>query len=218
MAHNFYLLWPSFPYLLEGACVTLFYTLTSLVGGMVGGGLLTFFKLSSHKSVAWLGAAYTSVFRGTPLMLQLGLVYYGSKDLTGYDISVWQAGILTFSLNSSAYISEILRAGILSVDKRQIEAAHCLGVSRYYTMRDLVLPQVFRHTLPALLNECIDLLKESSLVSTITASDLMRRATLLCAQTHLYFEPYLMAGIIYYVLVMLLASLSSVLQKKLMYP
>lgn len=208
-------IWPSLPYILGGLKVTLFYTTTSVVGGFVLGTFLTLMKLSPVKIIHFLANAYTSVFRGTPLILQLGLIYYASQGVTGYNISVWQAGIAAFSFNSAAYISEIIRAGMLSIDKGQQEAALSLGIPRFLMMRDIILPQALRNILPALVNETVDLLKESALVSTITEADLMRRATVVAAEKHLYFEPFLIVGAIYYVLVMILSFFARFLEKRL---
>ena len=123
MSLNFSAVFSSTPYLLEGLYVTLFNTGTSVVGGFVLGTLLTFCKLSSFIGARFLASIYTSIFRGTPLILQLSLIYYAGLAVTGYNIAVWQAGVLSFSLNSAAYVSEIMRAGVQSIDRGQFEAA-----------------------------------------------------------------------------------------------
>lgn len=212
---NFPAVWPSLPYILGGLQVTLFYTITSVGGGLVLGSLLTLMKLSAARPAYFLAQAYTSLFRGTPLILQLGMIYYASQGVTGYNISVWEAGIAAFSLNSAAYISEILRAGVASIDKGQQEAALSLGIPRFLMMRDIIFPQALQNILPALVNETVDLLKESALVSTITEADLMRRATIVAAEKHLYFEPFLIVGAIYYLMVMILTFFAQFLEKKL---
>lgn len=212
---NFPAIFPSLPYILGGLQITLFYTVTSVLGGFVLGSFLTLMKLSPLRSIRFLASIYTSIFRGTPLILQLGLIYYASQGVTGYNISVWQAGITAFSLNSAAYISEIMRAGVQSIDKGQQEAALSLGIPRFLIMRDIILPQAFCNILPALVNETIDLLKESALVSTITETDLMRRAVIVAAEKHLYFEPFLFVGAIYYTLVMILSFFAHYLEKRM---
>ena len=108
---DFERIWPSIPYILEGVQVTLAYTSVSLFLGFIWGTLLGLCKVGHIASLRWFAAVYTSLFRGTPLLLQLTLIYYATPQLTGYNISIWQAGILTFTLNSGAYISEIIRGG-----------------------------------------------------------------------------------------------------------
>jgi His/Glu/Gln/Arg/opine family amino acid ABC transporter permease subunit len=125
---HFNLIAPSIPFILEGVIVTLQYTFISVCGGLVLGTLLSFCKVGKSRLLRAFANVYTSVFRGTPLLLQLGMVYFALPTLTGITLSPFMAGIITFSLNSGAYLSEILRAGIDSVDKGQREAALSLNV------------------------------------------------------------------------------------------
>jgi len=106
------------------------------------GTLLTFCKLSSFIGARFLASIYTSIFRGTPLILQLSLICYAGLGVTGYNIAVWQAGVLSFSLNSAAYVSEIMRAGVQSIDRGQFEAANALGIPRFLTFKD-IFPQAY---------------------------------------------------------------------------
>ncbi len=117
-----------------------------------------------------------SVFRGTPLVLQLLLIYFGLPQLLGFDIAPLPAAVAAFGLNSAAYISEIIRAGILAVDKGQREAALALGIPYRRMMGQIILPQALKNILPALMNEFITLTKESAIVTVIGALDIMRRA------------------------------------------
>jgi His/Glu/Gln/Arg/opine family amino acid ABC transporter permease subunit len=206
---------PSIPYIVEGIKVTLQYTLLSAFFGFLWGTVLSLFKISNIKPLQWFGIAYTSIFRGTPLILQLTLVYFATPQLTGYQITALEAGVLAFSLNSAAYISETIRAGILAVDKGQREAAMSLGVPYRRMMLDIILPQALKNILPALVNESIALLKESALVSTIGAADVLRRATIVGAEKYIYFEPLIIAGILYYVLVMTLTFGARLLERRL---
>ena len=215
---HFDLLAPSIPFILEGVLVTLQYTFVSVCGGLVLGSLLALCKVSRSLPLRWFANGYTSIFRGTPLLLQLGLVYFALPSLTGLTLTPFMAGILTFSLNSGAYISEILRAGIEGVDHGQGEAALSLSVSRFHAMRDIILPQAIRMQLPSLVNEIVDLLKESALVSVIGGTDLMRRANMVAAEKYLYFEPLVVAGLCYYILVLCLTSLAKALERKLATP
>ena len=206
---------PSMPYILQGILVTLQFTFLSALLGFIWGTILSLFKISSNKPLVWFANAYTSVFRGTPLLLQIALVYYATPQLTGYDIPALLAGVITFTLNSGAYVSETIRAGILAVDKGQREAALSLGVAYQPMMSDIILPQALKNILPALVNESIALLKDSALVSTIGVADLLRRAQVVGAEKYIYFEPLLFAGIVYYLMVMSLTWGGSVLERKL---
>ena len=159
--------------------------------------------------------AYTSIFRGTPLLIQLTIIYFGLPGLIGLKLSVFAAGVIAFSLNSGAYVSEIIRAGIESVDKGQVEAAKALGVSPVLRMKDIILPQAFRSILPALVNELINLVKESCLISVIGEMDLMRRAQVVSAETYTFFTPMLTAAAAYYVMVLIISSFALLLEKRL---
>ncbi len=212
---DFERIWPSVPYILEGVQVTLAYTSVSLFFGFLWGTVLALFKVGHISSLRWLSSFYTSLFRGTPLLLQLTVIYFATPQLTGYMISIWEAGIITFTLNSGAYVSEHIRAGINSVDKGQKEAALSLGIPYHLIMKDIVLPQALRTILPSLVNEAIDLVKESSLISVIGGADILRRANIVSSETYLYFEPLLIAGFLYYILVMILTFAAKILEKKL---
>lgn len=206
---------PDIPYILIGILITLKFTALSALCGFVLGGVLSLLKISNFKPLAWFGIAYTSVFRGTPLLVQLFIVYFATPELTGYDIPALEAGVITFALNSAAYISEVIRGGILGVDKGQREAALSLGVPYRRIMLDIIFPQALKNILPALVNEGIALLKDSSLVSTIGVLDVLRRGQLVQSNTYLAFEPYIIVAAIYYVLVMILTSLARRLERRI---
>ncbi|MEM6752786.1 MAG: ABC transporter substrate-binding protein/permease [Cyanobacteria bacterium P01_C01_bin.38] len=206
---------PDIPFILKGIPITLSFTLSSVFLGLFWGTALSFFKISGIKPLGWFANAYTSIFRGTPLLLQLSLVYFATPQLTGYNISAFQAGVFTFTLNSGAYMSETIRGGIQAVDKGQFEAAMSMGVSYPMMMWDIILPQALKNILPALVNETIGLLKDSSLVATIGVVDILRSAQIVGANKYIYFEPLLFAGLIYYVLVMGLSFAASALERKL---
>lgn len=206
---------PNLPYILGGIWVTLTFTFLSAFLGFIWGIILSLLKISSIKPLAWFGTAYTSIFRGTPLILQLTLVYFATPQLTGYNISALQAGVITFFLNSGAYISETIRAGIQAVDKGQKEAAESLGVPYKLMMGDIILPQALKNILPALVNESIALLKDSALVSVIGVEDLLRRATIVGAEKYIYFEPLIFVGAIYYLMVLSLTWGANVLERRL---
>jgi His/Glu/Gln/Arg/opine family amino acid ABC transporter permease subunit len=206
---------PDLPFILQGIPLTLLFTITSVFFGLIWGTILSLFKISGIKPLAAAADAYTSIFRGTPLLLQLAIVYFATPQLTGYNIPALLAGVLTFTLNSGAYMSETIRGGILAVDKGQREAAMSLGVSYWIMLIDVIFPQALRNILPALVNETIALLKDSSLVSTIGVVEILRSAQIVGANKYIYFEPLLFAGLIYYVLVMALTIAASSLERRL---
>ncbi len=206
---------PYIPFMLEGIWVTLKFVFFAIILGSILGTLLALFKIGSVKPLRWFADAYTSIFRGTPLILQLMIIYYSIPQLTGYDISPFLSAILAFGLNSSAYISEIIRAGIQAVDKGQLEAAQALGVPYSAMMKDIILPQALKNILPALMNEFITLTKESAIVSTIGYLDLMRRAQVVGADLFRNFEPLLFVGLIYWCLVMGLTVIGRMVERRL---
>ncbi|CEG27772.1 amino acid ABC transporter permease [Bacillus sp. B-jedd] len=206
---------PSIPYILEGIWVTLRIVFFAGVIGFALGIILSLFKISSIKPLGWLADAYTSVFRGTPLVLQLMIIYFGSPQILGFQIEPYAAAIISFALNSAAYISEIIRAGILAVDKGQTEAAAALGVPYRQMMWDIILPQALKNILPALMNEFITLTKESAIVTTIGVLDIMRRSYQVGAEYYSYFEPLLFAGFIYYMMVITLTLLGKLLERRM---
>jgi His/Glu/Gln/Arg/opine family amino acid ABC transporter permease subunit len=204
-----------FPFIIEGAIVTLKYALFSTLLALPFGFLLALIKISNYKIARFLADGYTSIFRGTPLLVQLLMIYYATPQVLGIDLEVWQAGILTFTLNSIAYTSEIIRGGLNAIDPGQWEAGFVLGFSRYQILRYIILPQVFRTILPSLLNESIDMLKESSLMCILSEMDLLRRAQIVAAQKFVFFEPYIVVAIIYFFLVKILTILVNFVEKKL---
>lgn len=214
MVLNFEVILPSLPYILKGVGVTLQYVVLSLVFGIIGGSFLAVAKIANQRYLRFLANAYTSIFRGTPLLVQLGLVYYALPQLINWHPSPYVAGVLAFSLNSIAYVSEIMRGALESIDKGQWESAHVLGIPRLLVIKDIIIPQAIPRALPGLVNEMIDLLKESALVSTIGVGDLLRRAQVVAGEHFLYFEPYLIAAAIYYILVMILSMMVRITEKK----
>ena len=205
MKLDFSSVWQYWPFLYHGAVTTLKITAMAAVLGFILGVLLSLIKISKCKPLVWFGNFYTSIFRGTPLLVQLCIV----PQLTGMTLTTMQSGVLTFSLNSAAYISEIFRGGINAIDRGQYEAAMSLGVGYRDMMKDIILPQAVKHILPSLVNEAISLLKESSILSYIGAVELLRAADQITVLTFRFFEPYLVIALIYYVFVMLLSMVAS---------
>lgn len=206
---------PSLPYILKGIGVTLKIVLVAGLLGFAFGIVLAIFKISSSKALNWFADLYTSIFRGTPLILQLMIIYYGAPQIIGFEIAAYTAAVVSFSLNSGAYISEIIRAGILAVDKGQQEAAMALGVPNKRMMWDIILPQAMKNILPALMNEFITLTKESAIVTVIAVDDIMRRSYIVGGEQYRFFEPLIFAGLIYYLMVISLTFIGKAVERRL---
>jgi polar amino acid transport system permease protein len=202
-------------FIIQGIGVTLAYSLTSVFFGLIIGIFLAILKVGSSRSARLFANSYTSVFRGTPLLIQLSIIYFGLPSLIDIKLSVFAAGVISFSLNSGAYISEIIRAGINSIDKGQFEAARALGIPPGLIMKDIILPQATRVILPSLVNELINMIKESALISVVGGHDLMRRAQVVAAETYSFFIPMLIAAATYYILVMVISIMGKYLEKRL---
>ena len=212
---NFEEIWPSVPYILEGIGVTLRIVAGAATLGIILGILLSLCKIGKFAPLRWFANFYTSIFRGTPLVLQLMIIYFALPQLLDIQIEAISAAILAFGLNSGAYISEIIRAGINAVDKGQVEASKALGVPYAKMMKDIILPQAIKNILPSLMNEFITLNKESAIVTVVGAADIMRRAYIVGGDKYMYFEPLLIAGAIYYVMTLVLSFLGGMLEKRL---
>lgn len=197
----------------------IFVTLEILLGTLVISFLLgvTIAVLKYKNSFLWLIKPYVSIIRGTPMILQLSFIYFSLPLLLHIKISVVAAGIITFGMNSAAYVSEILRSGIESLPKGQFEAAQSLRIPAFYMWRDIILPQVIANVLPAIINEVITLVKDTALVSTIGGFDIMRRSQAIAAQEFTYFLPLAIAGCYYYFMVLSIETLGAHLAKKLNY-
>jgi polar amino acid transport system permease protein len=205
----------SMDYILAGVKVTL--QVVSLAGilGFIIGTLLALCKIGRIKLLKIFADVYTSIFRGTPLVLQLMLIFFGLPQATGITFEPVTAAILAFGLNSGAYISEVIRAGIMAVDKGQREAAMALGVPYRQMMKDIILPQALKNILPALMNEYITLTKESAIVTVIGVMDVMRRSFMTASNTYAYLESFIFAGLIYYVLVMILTFIGKLIERRM---
>lgn len=211
---NFSILTPYVPMLTTAIKLTLQFTFLSTILGFIWGILLSLIKISRFKPFVWFGNIYTSFFRGTPLLVQLMIIYYATPQLTGMNITALQAGVFTFGLNSAAYISESIRGGIMSVDRGQWEAAMALGVPKTKMMFNIIFPQAVKNIMPSLVNESIALLKDSSMVSVIGVGDTMRWASLIQAKTFRAFEAFIVAALVYYALVMVLTAFGSYLERR----
>lgn len=184
----------------------IWFTLELLFGGIFIGTMLgTAFAILRYNNIATVVInRIISILRGTPLILQLSLIYFSMPNLIGVKLTIVSAGIITFGLNSSAYIAEILRSGIYNLPKGQFEAAKTLQIPNFYMWKDIILPQVIRNILPSMISEVITLLKETALISTIGGMDIMRRSQVVAAEQFTYFLPLCLAGLYYYALGLLI--------------
>lgn len=192
------------------------FTLQLLLGGLfLGLTLGVLLSILRYNEIAkWLINRVISIIRGTPLILQLSFIYFTTPALLGIKLSIMAAGIITFGLNSCAYVSEILRSGIENLPKGQFEASKTLDIPAFYMWKDIILPQVIRNILPALTGEVIALLKETALISTIGGMDIMRTSQMLAAEQFTYFMPLCIAGAYYYILVLVIEYLGKKLEHR----
>lgn len=203
----------SYDIFLKAAVLTINLTLCSLLIGSVIGLIFAFFRLSNSKVLNMVATAYITVIRGTPLIVQIAVLYYGISNFIL--LSQFWAGALALAIHGGAYIAEIFRGAIQSIDRGQMEAARSLGMSYPMAMRRIVLPQAFKSAIPPLGNQFISGLKESSLVAYIGMSDLWGTALSEAASTYRQLETYIVVGLYYLVMVMIFTFLVNKLEAKL---
>ncbi|ARU61107.1 amino acid ABC transporter permease [Tumebacillus avium] len=201
------------PLFLEGIVVTIEITVISVLLGTLLGLFAGMGRLSDSRILRWITGIYVGLFRGTPLFVQILLIHFAVLP-TFMKSDAFVSGVVALSLNAGAYIAEIFRAGIQSIDKGQMEAARSLGMTKGQTMREIILPQAFRRMLPPLGNESIMLLKDSSLLAAISLPEVTYYANLMQGKTYLAWEPFLTLMVMYLVLTMVLARLVSFLERK----
>lgn len=214
MSFDFSLIWNSLPLLLAGAGVTIEITEIAVGLGFIFGLITSVCRLSGVKILQVIAVCYVNIIRGTPMLVQIFLIYFALPMVIGERINPFVAAVAACSINSGAYVSEIFRAGIQSVDKGQMEAGRSLGLSWMQTMRYVILPQAFKHVIPPLGNEFISMTKETSLVSVIGFEELTRRGQLIIAKTYGSFEIWLTVAAIYLVMTLTIARLVSYLERR----
>ncbi|MFZ5925638.1 MAG: amino acid ABC transporter permease, partial [Bacillota bacterium] len=175
--------------------MTLRLTTISISLGIVIGTFVGIARISKAKVISYLAAAYVDFLRGTPLLVQIFIVYMGLPQILGFPIPPYVAAISAMSVNSGAYVAEIVRAGIQSIHRGQMEAARSLGMTYVQAMRYIILPQAFRRIVPPLGNEFIALLKDSSLVSVIAMEELVRKGQIVIGRTFRPFEIWMMVAL-----------------------
>ena len=214
MHFNFDLVVNSFPLLLVGAGVTIKITALSVALGVVIGLFVGIARISRIKLLRVLAAIYVDFFRGTPLLVQIFLVYFALPVITGQRVDPFVAAIGSCGINSGAYVAEIFRAGIQSIDKGQMEAGRSLGMTWVQTMRYIIMPQAFKRVIPPLGNEFIALLKDSSLVSVIGFEELTRSGQLIIARTYASFEIWSIVALIYLTMTFTISRLVAYLERR----
>lgn len=211
----------SLPYLLKGAVFTILLSIASMLAGSILGLLICLGKLSTRKALRLSCITYIDIFRGTPLLVQILFIYFGFPNLLQqlferpFPFDPLIAGFVAFSLNAAAYIAEIFRAGIESLSKGQTEASLSLGLNYTQTMRYVILPQAFRRMIPALGNEFITLLKDTSLLSAIAVSEIVKEGRLYISRTYAAFPTYLTIALVYFVLTFIAARFFGQLERRL---
>lgn len=201
---------------LDGLGTTLLLALVSVAVGCLSGAVVAIMRLSRSKALNGVAAVYTEVIRDTPLLLQLYFFYFLLPDLLpALKLSKFTCIAVALIFNSGAYMSEIFRSGIQSIDRGQTEAARSLGLSSSQTMLRIVLPQAFKNVLPAMCNEFVAITKETSLASTFYVGDLMTQYQTISGKTYLVIEPLIIIGVIYFVVTFAMSKLVAVLEKKL---
>lgn len=203
----------SAPFLIKGAYYTVFLSLGGMFFGLLLGFGLALMRLSPLMLLRGIARVYVSFFRGTPLLVQLFMIYYGLPEL-GIELDPLTAALIGFSLNMGAYACEILRAAIASVDRGQWEAGASIGMTRAQIMRRAILPQAARTALPPLGNSFISLVKDTALAATIQVPELFRQAQLITARTFEIFTMYLAAALIYWILATALSYLQNRLEER----
>lgn len=225
---NFSFLTKYWQFYITGAKNTILLAALAVVFGTAIGMVLALMKLSKRKSLRLFASAYIEFIRGTPLLVQLFIVYYGLQAvgirfpdipwvgaILGINFSDFMSGVLTLGINSGAYVGEIFRAGIQAVDSGQAEAARSLGMPHSMAMRHIVIPQAVRNILPALGNEFVVVIKESSIVSIIGIGELMYKADTVRGNTFQPFEPLIVAAVLYFLMTFPLSKFLAHLERRM---
>ncbi|QBP52456.1 amino acid ABC transporter permease [Burkholderia pseudomallei] len=205
------------PVLAKGAALTMKFAVASMVLGLIVGLLVALVRIGSNRLLSAIAQGYVSLMRGTPLLVQMFVVYYGLPDI-GISLDPTAAGIFTLTLNAGAYLSESMRGAILGIGRGQWAASHSLGFTHVQTLRHVICPQALRLAVPSLGNTLISLIKDTSLVSVITVTELLRSTQEVIASTFQPLPLYLAAAAIYWVLSTLLARLQGRIETRCALP
>ena len=211
---DFELIQRALPILLMGAGVTIEITAFSVAIGFFIGLFVGIARISQFKILRIMAAVYADCIRGTPLLVQIFLIYFALPMAIGQRVEPFIAAVAACGINSGAYVSEIFRAGIQAIDVGQMEAGRSLGLTWWQTMRFIILPQAFKNILPPLGNEFLAMLKDSSLVSVIGFEELTRRGQLIIAQTYGSFEIWMTVAVLYLIMTMAISRIVAFLEKR----
>ncbi|WP_232318018.1 amino acid ABC transporter substrate-binding protein/permease [Neomicrococcus aestuarii] len=210
----FDLLGQSLPALMKGLGNTLLVTGISFIFAMILGLIFGFMKISQNIVLRGIATTFVNIFRGTPLLVWAFFFYFGIPQITGQPVSIWVAGVLTLALNSGAYVAEIVRGGIQSVDPGQLEAARSLGLGYGKSMQRVVVPQAFKIMTPSLINQLIIMLKDSSLLLAIGFAELLYQAQQIYAANFRVTEVLIIVAVIYFIAIFLLTKLANYADRK----
>ena len=208
------------PYYFKGIKYTLLISFVAVLFGAIFGSILFYMKSSNFriwkiKPLKILAVAYIEIIRGTPMILQIFIVYAGAEPFLGIDLTALQSAFIAIALNSAAYVSEIVRAGINAVDKGQMEAARSLGMKKSTAMILIVVPQAIRNILPAIGNEFVTVIKESSMASVVGVGELMYAAKIVQGSTYRSLEPLIVAAGFYFILTFTLGRVISLIERRM---
>ncbi|MGD9475624.1 MAG: amino acid ABC transporter permease [Eubacteriaceae bacterium] len=207
----------NWPRLISGLGMTVEITIISLVFAAIIGLVFGLLSVAPQKALRAIAVVYVDIVRGTPLLVQAFFIYFGIPMALGIRLDQNLAGIITLSLNAGAYLAEIFRGGIESINKGQMEAARSLGLTYGLSMRKVILPQAIRTMTPALINQCIITLKDTSLLSVIGVVELTQTGKLIIANNYESFKMWLIVGVMYFIVIMILSKISKQIERKMSY-
>ncbi|AWW27101.1 amino acid ABC transporter permease [Acetobacterium carbinolicum] len=205
------------PRLIAGLGLTVQITIISLICAGILGMVFGLLSVSKRKTLRAIALVYVDVVRGTPLLVQAFFIYFGIPQVLGIQSDPVISGVITLSLNAGGYLAEIVRGGIESIGKGQMEAARSLGLPYGMAMRSVILPQAIRTMTPALINQCIITLKDTSLLSVISVTELTQTGRLIIANNFRSFEVWFIVAVMYFVIIMILSKISKRIERKMSY-
>jgi His/Glu/Gln/Arg/opine family amino acid ABC transporter permease subunit len=197
----------------RGLLTTLQITVYALLLGIVIGIVIAVLRIWNVRILSTIAKAYVNIIRGTPAVVQLVIIYYAI--LASVNLPKVMVASVAFAINSGAYVSELIRAGILAVDKGQTEASRSLGLSSFHTMRFVVIPQAIKYILPALVNECVMMLKETAIAGYIALDDLTRSGDIVRSRTFDPFTPFIVVAVVYFYATSILTLFAERLEARL---
>ena len=205
------------PRLIAGLGLTVEITIISLILAGILGMVFGLLSVSKRKSLRAIALVYVDIVRGTPLLVQAFFIYFGIPAALGIQSDPVVSGVITLSLNAGGYLAEIVRGGIESISRGQMEAARSLGLPYGMAMRSVILPQAIRTMTPALINQCIITLKDTSLLSVIGVTELTQTGRLIIANNYQSFEVWAIVAMMYFVIIMILSKISKRIERKMSY-